>query len=181
MTSDASASAVLSNHRSYYEWNSSETSLQDYTIMVRFTLPEDFSDWASTAITVNYNTELTTNNTAKLDFITYNADASLTGAFPYTPVSMRTNQVSATAKTWTSFSIPQTDLVKGQEHDIESPGEQAIFYVKLYSKDNTHVQLGDIELNYLAKFWYLKHAIRSWKHEYEKDTDYSFTPEHPDQ
>src|SRR5205814_14699 len=73
MTSDASTSANISlggttnNFLTYYEWNSAQSSLQDYTVAVRVTLPADFSSWipGGSALQVVYNTELTTTDTNK--------------------------------------------------------------------------------------------------------------------
>lgn len=154
MTSDASPSAALSNFQQYYEWNSSQSSLQDYTIAVRITLPKDFSAWATadTAMTIRFNTELTSSNANKLDVLVYNTDTSLSASDQGTPVVYRQAQVSTTQKTWTTITITASELDSGTARDIDAAGETMVIYLKLYSKDNNYVQVGDIVLNYLAKF-----------------------------
>jgi hypothetical protein len=153
MTSDASASAALSNYRTYYEWSSTQATLQDYTIAVRVTLPKDFSAWATAnAMQIGYNTELATNDTSKFDVRVYNTDTSLTAAEQTTPVAYYQGYSSASPKTWTTLSIDDSDLDDGSQQDLDAAGETMIIYLKLYSKDSNHIQIGDIILNYLAAF-----------------------------
>ncbi len=152
MTADASASAstlitlngVANNYLTYYEWSSSETSFQDYTVGVRVTLPPDFSSWApgGSSIQVVYNTELGTSTSNKLDMIIYPSSSS-------TPTVYRQTQNSA-SKTWTTIDVPATDLNDGTPWNAAS--QSAMLYFKMSSKDGNHVQLGDIILNYLSKF-----------------------------
>jgi len=153
MTSDASPSAALSNYRTYYEWTSTQTTLQDYTVAVRITLPKDFSAWAaSNAIQISYNTELTTNNTSKFDALIYNTDTSLSATDQATPVVYSQANVSASVKTWKTLDIDDSLLDSGATRDLDAAGESAIIYLKMYSKDSNHVQIGDIVLSYLAAF-----------------------------
>jgi hypothetical protein len=140
MTSDASPSA---NFRTYYEWKSSQATLQDYTVMVRYTLPSDFSAWqAGDSITVSYNTDSTDPAFNKMDVILYNGT---TGSA--TPVCYKPANVSSSGKTWTTIACPLADLTAWT-----TAGQQGVFYLKLYSQGSAYVQVGDITLNYLAKF-----------------------------
>jgi hypothetical protein len=152
MTSDASPSAALSNFTNYYEWTSSQTSFQDYTVSVRFKVPKDFSAWAtSNAVQISYNTELGGNGSNKLDVIMYNADVSLSSEDQATPIAMRTNQ-NTSAKTWTQITIDDSEIDAGNARDLDAVDDVGIIYLKMYSKDSNHVQIGDIVLSYLAKF-----------------------------
>lgn len=152
MTSDASTSAALSNYMNYYEWSSTQTSQHNYTVAVRVKLPEDFSAWAlSNAIQIYYNTELTTSDTSKMDVTIYNADTSLTAAQQATPVAYYQANVSASVNTWKTLDIDDSDL-NDNGNALDAAGDVATFYIKLYSKDSNHVQVGDIVLSYLAKF-----------------------------
>lgn len=152
MTSDASPSAALSNWRTYYEWSSSQTSLQDYTVVVRVKLPEDFGAWSLTnALTISYNTELPGNGSNKMDVVIYNADTSLSAQEQSTPVVIRTANTSASAKTWLNLSIDDSDLIDNG-NALDTAGDTAVIFIKMYSKDDNHVQIGDITLSYLSKF-----------------------------
>ena len=153
MTSDASPSA---NFRTYYEWSSTQSSLQDYQVIARITLPSNFSAWTtSNALQIDFNTNLTTNDTNKLDVTIYHPadDASK-------PVVQKTAQASGTAKTWTTLTIDDCELddnagvcTFGTSPDWDAAGETAVIYLKMYAKaTGNYVQVGDITLNYLAAF-----------------------------
>ena len=154
MTSDASTSANLNlggttnNFLTYYEWSSSQTSLQDYTVAVRVKLPADFSSWApgGSALQLAYDTELGGNGSNKMDFkIIPEGQASNAS----TPSVYYQNQNSA-AKTWSTINVSANDLNDAPTWNTASAS--AIIYMKMYSRDNNHVQIGDIILNYLSKF-----------------------------
>ena len=150
MTSDASTSASLNlggttnNFLTYYEWTSSQTSLNDYTVAVRVTLPADFSSWApgGAAMQVAFNTELTTSNSNKLDLLISDMTSG--------NVVYRQAQTSSSVKTWKTIDVSAEDLGNGTPWNTAS--QSAMIYLKMYSKDNNYVQIGDIILNYLSKF-----------------------------
>ena len=145
MTSDASPSALF---RTYYEWSSTQASLQDYTVAVRVTIPKDFSAWDPTsAITIEFNTATTNAPQNKFDFLLFNSN----DANPTTPVVMRTANVSSVAKTWQTLTIPASALTGGTAV-WNAAGHTATIYLKMYAGSPGYVQVGDITLNYLSKF-----------------------------
>jgi hypothetical protein len=144
MVSDASPSAQW---RTYYEWKSSQTTLQDYTVAVRVTLPADFDAWSATALTLNYNTDSTDANFNKVDMIVYNATENAT---QYVCRSLA--QKSGTTKTWTTATCTSAQIDDGTAPDWDAAGETAVIYLRMYSKGNAYVQIGDIVMSYVAKF-----------------------------
>ncbi|MDO8269413.1 MAG: hypothetical protein Q7T54_01945 [Candidatus Levybacteria bacterium] len=147
MTTDASASAQL--NRTYYEWISTSTSLQDYVVAIRITLPADFSDWpsGSNAMTISYNTGSSNTSTNGLDVYIYNSTDDSTGR----PVYFSTNNVSA--KSWTTLNLTQGQLDNGVSPDWDSAGESVTIYFKMKASGTyNYTQIGDITLNYLSKF-----------------------------
>ncbi|GEM_PF-1444999 len=145
MTSDVTGSA--DGWKNFYEWNSSQTSLQDYTVAVRFKLPSDFSSWAtSNAIVVNYVTESTANTNNKIDIDIRNEDDT-----PGTTVTTSSANVSGVAATWTSVAIDDSVIDDGAAPDIDAAGEDIVLLIKLYSKDSNYSRVGDIVLTYTAQ------------------------------
>ena len=59
---------------------------------------------------------------------------------------------SGTAKTWTTVSCTNTQLDDGTAPDWDAAGETAVIYLRMYSRNNAYVQIGDIVMSYLAKF-----------------------------
>jgi len=153
MTSDASPSASANqyNFENYYMWDSTDnTNLNDYTVAVEVTLPKDFSAWPSSgnAITIDFNTGLTTTAQNALDVYIYKKGVSNTGI----PVYFSTNNVSTSVKTWKQITITKSQLEGTTTWN--QPGDQAVIYLKMKARDNTanYVQVGDIDLNYLSGF-----------------------------
>jgi hypothetical protein len=134
MTSDAEGTS--SDSMNYYEWSSSETTLQDYDIRVRFTLPSDFVSWDTDAVIFNYATETTSSADNKADFYIYEeSTATVDASF--------TDRVSSTAGVWGSATIPNTSLT-----DCDTAGETCVLILRSYSKNDNYTRIGDITLKY---------------------------------
>lgn len=134
MTSDNTGSA--GSWMNYYEFVSSEASLNDYDIRVRFILPADFNAWDTNAIVFDYVTESVTNTDNKVDYSVYlessgSADDSDTA------------NVSGVAGTWTTTTIAGANL-----GDCNAAGETCLLVIQMYSKDDNYVRVGDITFDY---------------------------------
>lgn len=89
------------NVENAYRWETSRAAAQDYDIVARIQLPDNFSSWDSTTpIEFKYRTDTTSTAQNKLDFTMLDtADASVT-------LSNNTNLASSVAATWvTSTNI----------------------------------------------------------------------------
>ena len=141
MTSDVDTSIW----RNFYEWSSSEASLNDYSVIVRVTLPSDFSAWqTSNAIQIYYKTEdaSTTNNAVSVRI--NNQDD--------TPGTAVVTKSDAASTSWAVITIDDSEIDEGGAPDWDAAGERAVIRIKLKSKSDNFAQVGDIVLNYLAKF-----------------------------
>ena len=91
------------NLHNYYQWTSSQGTLQDYDVVTRIKLPLDFNSWdAGNPLTFNYKTAdgVTTNNKVDIYLLdTTNSVAGLTG---------NTNLANAS---WSTYS--STDDLSG--------------------------------------------------------------------
>ena len=150
MTANASQSATPSsfNYENYYQWTSNQSSLNDYTVAVTVTLPKDFSGWPSSgnAMTIDYNTALTTSADNALDVYIYNK-----GDTTNIPVYFKTNNTSASQKTWTTVNITGAQLTGSSS--LNAAGQQAVVYLRMHAMNTVnYVQVGDIKLNYLSAF-----------------------------
>jgi len=130
MTSDSDA-----NSKNYYEWNSSEVSLNDYDVRVRFALPSDFDSWSSTALTLNFVTEDTGTN-SKADIYLYLASSG-------TVDDSAVDGASSSGGTWTSMSLQSADL-----NECDAANETCMLIIRMYSANDNYARVGDIELNY---------------------------------
>jgi len=146
MTSDTDTAGNLL--RNYYEWTSSEASLNYYTVPVRITLPQDFSAWAtSDAIVISFATESTDAANNLLSVYVYNSDDT-----PGTVITSSTSNKSSVAGTWATVTIDDSALAPGSNPEWTTAGHTGMIYLRMGSKSDNYTHVGDIKLNYLSKW-----------------------------
>ena len=112
----------------YYEWSSSETTAQDYDVVFRFTLPNDFSNWGTIPIAIDFQAQ---------GSATFSATMVLEDGTPLGTI------VPTSSANWTTATINPTSMGAGQT---------AVIVLKMTSAANDgdqKVRIGDITLNYL--------------------------------
>lgn len=135
MTSDSEGTSA--NSMNYYEWSSSETSLNDYDVRVRFTLPADFYSWSGGGIFFSLATEATGTTNNKVDIYVYRENSA-------TVDGSATGLASSTAGVWkTDTFINGADL-----NECTGPTTTCMFVIKMSSANDSYVRVGDIDLNY---------------------------------
>ena len=129
-----SASNDTSSKKNFYLWASSRSTLQDYDVVLRVTLPEHFVRWSSNPITLNYRTSTSVAADNKLDvqvFDTAGNAVSITGGGTLVANAWATSGITYSGSPmWTAG---QTFLVK----------------IKVSSKSNNQAHIGDLELRYV--------------------------------
>ena len=121
--------------RNYYYWTSSITSLQDYDVKMRVTLPDNFLRWKTNPIEVSYRstTALTADNVLDITVLdTAGSSVTLTGASgSLASTSWATSVLDFSGSpTWTS-------------------GSAATLSFKLSAKSENQIQLGSVKLHYV--------------------------------
>lgn len=115
----------------YYQWTSTRTSLQDYQISARVTLPDDFIRWGS-GVYVTYRSTTGDSNDNQVDIALYDTAGSAV-----TLVGSATDLASATwATTNLTFSGSPT----------WTPGQEIVFVFTVSAKNDNQIHLGDLEL-----------------------------------
>ena len=113
----------------YYEWASGEATAQDYDVIIRFTLPNNFTAWDGTnPIVIDYQAEGATTFGATM----FLEDGTALGTI-----------AAASSATWTIANISPGAMTAGQT---------AVIVLKLTSApgdDTQKVRIGDITLNYI--------------------------------
>ena len=126
MTSDNTGAG--NNWMNYYEWSSGEATVQDYDVILRFTLPNDFSAWDGTnPIVIDYQAEGTSSFSATM----FLEDGTALGTIG-----------ASSSATWTTVNINPGAM---------TAGDTAVIILKLTSApndDTQKVRIGDITLNY---------------------------------
>ncbi|KKQ81711.1 MAG: Hemagglutinin-like protein, partial [Candidatus Woesebacteria bacterium GW2011_GWA1_38_8] len=148
MTSDAETAITSSaNFRTYYQWLRTQSTMHYYTVAVRVALPQDFSGWTTdNAITIEYLTETTNAADNTVSAYIYNETNA-------TQISSDTDNVAGTANTWgTQIVFDDSVLDAGSAQDWDAAAETAIIYIRMGSNSGYHAKVGDIKLNYYARF-----------------------------
>jgi hypothetical protein len=146
MTADVETTATH-DLRTFYSWTSAEAALNSYVVALRITLPADFGGWAtSNAVQINFTTNSTSNANNALDTHLYLSSNSTTA------ISSTTNNVAGTGNTWQAVTIDDSTLDDDSAPEWDDAGETAVIYLRMRSRSSNTVKLGDIVLNYLAKF-----------------------------
>jgi hypothetical protein len=121
--------------RHYYEGISSQTSLQDYYVALRFTLPIDFNTWATTnAIQIEYKTGSVLSTDCHVDVYLYKSGNG----------TIITNSENSVNVNWSNISISASALGAWSANDIIE------MYIKFESRNNNYARIGRITLNYNA-------------------------------
>lgn len=136
MTSDVDD--VDSKYLNYYQWTSDKSTLQDYDILVRITLPDDFISWNEEGITLDYVTEnsaSTENN--KVDMYLYSQETNQTSD------GQSLDNISKLAGQWQRVTIAGSNI-----NECNEAGDTCVLRIVMSAKDNYYVRVGDIGLNY---------------------------------
>ncbi len=121
--------------RNYYEGNSSEASLQDYYVALRYTLPENFGAWASAnAIQIEYRTESATYLNCHVDVYIYKSGTA----------TLVTSSEDRSSTDWSTIVIDDSTLGSWSSGDIVE------LYLKLETRNNYYARTGKIRFNYTS-------------------------------
>jgi hypothetical protein len=117
----------------YYEFTSSEGSLQDYYVAIRWTIPPDFSAWAeSNAVQIALKTESATSGNCHVDVYIYKSGTA-------EQVASSENNASTT---WAIITIDDSALGSWSAGDVME------MFIKLESQNSYYARSGRIRFNY---------------------------------
>jgi hypothetical protein len=115
----------------YYQWTSSRTSLQDYQVSLRYTLPDDFVRFGSgISVTYRSTTGLAADN--QLDIAAYD-----TAGNAITLVGTASDLANTS---WT------TNLLGIGGSPTLTPGQEIVVVLTMSAKSDNQIHLGDIEI-----------------------------------
>lgn len=123
------------NKRLYYSWTSPESSLNDYDVVIRVQVPQDFVSWQATPLSFAYQTSSATLANNKLDVtVTDTSGNAVT-------LSDNTDLYSAS---WANASV-------GFTGGTFTPGAYFTIVIKASAKDNNRANLSELTLNYTGR------------------------------
>ena len=126
------------NDRNFYRWTTTATSIQDYDIMLRSTLPQDFTHWntgSGNSIRVTYRTTSADVTDNQLDVSVFDTNGS--------PVTLSGSTVDLVNTSWTTTQIEFTGSPTWRA------GGEFLIQFKMHASGSTQMQLGDVKFKYI--------------------------------
>lgn len=127
------------NLLNFYDWTSTRTSLQDYDILLKVPVTDDFVRWKNTAtvnpLTLTYRSTSASTSNNKLDIQVYD-----TSGIPVTLSG------SATGLANTSWTTTQLEF---SGSPTWTPGQDMLIRIKPYAKDNYQMHIGALKLMFV--------------------------------
>ncbi len=121
--------------RNYYEATSAETSLQDYYVAVRLTLPEDFGAWSSPAVQIEYRTESGISINSHVDIYIYKSGIA----------DLVASSEANSSTTWSTAVIDSSALGSWSSGDVVE------IYLKLETRNDYYTRIGRVRFNYTSQ------------------------------
>lgn len=121
--------------RNYHEGTSAETSLQNYYLALKFTIPDIFDEWAtSNAIQMDYITESGISINCHVDVYIYKAGTE----------AVVTSSLNNASTSWATIAIDDSDLGV----DTWTAGDVMEIYIKLETRNDYYARVGKIRFNF---------------------------------
>jgi len=121
--------------RNFYLWTSSRTTLQDYDIVVRVSLPADFVRWDAAPLSVSYRTTSADAANSKVDVSVFDTNG--------TPVSLGGSATGLASTSWGTSALTFAGA------PTWTAGQEFLVKFKLHTKDNYQSHVGSIKLKYV--------------------------------
>ncbi len=117
----------------FYQWTTTKGTLNDYDLVVRYTLPQKFIRWQSTPFKLYYRTSSSDSAVSKADIEVYDTAGNA--------VTLGGTSTNLTSTSWTSTSLTFSGS------PAWTAGQTFIMKIRLSAKNAATVHIGDLELS----------------------------------
>ncbi|MEK7591414.1 MAG: hypothetical protein AAB489_04370 [Patescibacteria group bacterium] len=121
--------------RNHYVWTSTKSSLQDYDISVRVTVPSDFIRWKDNSLHITYASSSADSLKNQLDIAVFDTAGNA--------VTLSGSSVDLASTSWTT-----TQLEFGAS-STWTVGQDFLIRMKLHAKDLEQMKLSDLKLQFI--------------------------------
>lgn len=121
--------------RNFYLWTSTRTTLQDYDVVVRVSLPADFVRWDASPLSVSYRTTSADAANSKVDVSVFDTNG--------TPVSLGGSATGLASTSWGTSALTFSGA------PTWTAGQEFLVKFKLYAKDDFQAHVGSMKLKYV--------------------------------
>lgn len=117
--------------RNHYQWSSTKTALNDYDVVLRYTLPQKFIRWQATPLTLFYRTSSGDAAISKADIEVYDTAGNA--------ITLGGSSTNLASTGWTSTGLSFSGT------PTWTPGQTFLMKIRMFAKDNATVHIGDLE------------------------------------
>jgi hypothetical protein len=125
--------------KNFYEWTSTRPTLQDYDIILRVPVSQNFIRWqndgTTNPITINYRSTSADSSNNKLDITAYDTNG--------TPLSFSGSTTSLASTSWSTAQL------EFNGSPTWTAGQEFLLRLKVSAKDNFQMHVGSIKMNYV--------------------------------
>jgi hypothetical protein len=122
------------SQNNYYLWTSTITSLQDYDVIVRVTVPPDFKEWPDNPINVSYRSTSSDAADNKMDITVFDTNGS--------PVTLSGSTTDLVNTSWTETNIEFTGT------PTWTANQEYLIRFKMYAQGNYQMHLGALKIKH---------------------------------
>ena len=134
-TGQLSVSLDNITQRNFYLWTSTRTTLQDYDVVVRVSLPADFVRWDASPLSVSYRTTSADAANSKVDVSVFDTNG--------TPVSLGGSATGLASTSWGTSTLTFSGA------PTWTAGQEFLVKFKLHAKDSYQAHVGSMKLKYV--------------------------------
>lgn len=121
--------------RNFYLWTSTRTTLQDYDVVVRVSLPADFVRWDASPLSLSYRTTSADAANSKVDVSVFDTNG--------TPVSLGGSATSLASTSWGTSALTFAGT------PTWTAGQEFLVKFKLSAQNDFQTHLGSLKLRYV--------------------------------
>ncbi len=121
--------------RNFYLWTSTRTTLQDYDVVVRVSLPADFARWDASPLSVSYRTTSADATNSKVDVSVFDTNG--------TPVTLGGSATGLASTSWGTSALTFSGA------PTWTAGQEFLVKFKFYAKDTYQAHVGSMKLKYV--------------------------------
>ncbi len=126
--------------KNFYVWTSTRTTLQDYDILLRMPVPNNFVRWKTTTtvnpVSLTYRSTTASSANNKADIQIYDTAG--------VPVTLSGSTANLTNTSWTTTGIEMTSA------GTWTAGQDMLIRIKVYAKDAEQMHIGGLKLEYVT-------------------------------
>jgi hypothetical protein len=125
---------IAAKNKNTIRWSTKKSTIQDYDIVIRYTLPANFAGFQANPVSLEFMSE-GANTDAKVDFVIEKEGSAVD--------ELSGSGIGFNSNAWTTVNLTLNPAT------IWNPNDTMIIRMKMYSRNNLQSYVSDISLKYI--------------------------------